>query len=827
VNSPASSAAHPGRFLGLGWVAGAALVLQVALTRVFSLLIWYHFAFLAVALALLGFTSGGLLVQARPDLAASPGQRARLSLYFAASIPAMLGMLAVLPLGSSVLESASQFALFLLMLLALLVPFTLAGVVVAGSLASLRGAIGRAYLADLLGSGLGCGLSVAAMDALGGGPGGVLVASGAAAVGALCFSLEEPGGWPLRGRAFALLGLLGVGLSLARSPTRGPLFLPNAKLYPRIPREFILQRECTSVACVDFFANPLHFGLWGISERYTGPKPEQIGVVIDAWAVTSILKGETGEDGRLKPQHPVFEALPPSLVYQHLRGVGRSPGETLVIGAGGGLDVRSALHFGASHVDAVEINPTIIRAATSTFDRFSGGVYRDPSVRLVHAEGRHFLRRQRKRYDVIQVSGVDTFAASQAGAFALSENYLYTTEALQEFLAHLTDDGTLSFTRWLYTPPRQTLRLCAIIAEATRALGLGDAARNVAVVAAPVHDADIDFSVVLVKRRPFTEAEVQALRDASGRNGFKVLYAPHGPVEDTPFQRFFEARDRRAYIDAYPFQIDPSTDDRPFFFEHARFSRLLDNRDSIFGAAGGQLVLVATLLLVLAAAVPFLGVPALLARRGASAPSMEPRWQAYFLLLGLAYLGVELVFIPRFTLFLGNPSYALSVVLLSLLVCSGLGAALSPRILGQGPRAVALAVAVLTLLLLLYLPLLPWIFGAALALSFPARVLLSVALVAPPAVLMGVPFPAAVARHQDQGEAWVARAWALNGYASVVASVGAMLLAMVGGFFSVQLAAALAYGAVAALWLREARRASRSRSFGTHLGGFGEGGRNW
>lgn len=794
------------RFLGLGWVAGAALILQISLTRVFSLLIWYHFAFLAVALALLGFTSGGLLVQANPRLASSAMARARLSLYFAVAIPAMLALLAALPLGSSVLESPTQFGLFLLMLLALLVPFTLAGIVVAGSLASLRDAIGRAYFADLLGSGLGCGLSVVAMDALGGGLGGLLIASGAATLGALCFSLEAPGSKPLRGRAFTFLGLLGLGIFLTCSLSRGPLFLPNAKLYPRIPQEFILQRECTSVACVDFFVNPLHFGLWGISERYKGPKPEQIGIVIDAWAITSILKGETDERGRLIPQHPVFEALPPSLVYQHLRGIGRTPGETLVIGAGGGLDVRTALHFGASHVDAVEINPSIIRATTTTFDRFAGGVYRDPSVRLVHAEGRHFLRRQRKLYDVIQVSGVDTFAASQAGAFALSENYLYTTEALQEFLSHLTDDGTLSFTRWLYTPPRQTLRLCAIIEEAIRTLGLGDAARNVTVVAAPVHDADIDFSVVLVKRRPFTEAEVRSLRGAVENNGFHVLYAPYGPVEDTPFKHFFEARDRRAYIDAYPFQIEPSTDDRPFFFEHARFSRLLENRDSIFGAASGQLVLVATLILVLAAAVPFLGAPTLLARRGTPTPPMALHWQAYFLLLGLAYLGVELVFIPRFILFLGNPSYALSVVLLSLLVCSGLGAAISPRILSQGPRSIALATATLTLLLLLYLPLLPRVFHGTFALSFSARVALSVALVAPPAILMGIPFPAAIAYHQKQGEAWVARAWALNGYASLVASVGAVLVAMISGFSSVQIVAALAYGIIAILWLREASR---------------------
>lgn len=797
------AAAPTSRFVGLGWVAGAALVLQVALTRVFSLLIWYHFAFLAVALALLGFTSGGLLVQARPELLASAERRARLAFFFAASIPAVLLLISRLPFGSSVLESPTQFALFALLLLALLVPFSLAGVVVAGTLTSLRTRIGRAYFADLLGSGLGCVLSVAAMDTLGGGPGGVLVASIAAAIGAFCFSLEAGLGWSFRGRLLGLMGVVGLGIALTRAPTSSPLFLPNAKLYPRIPREFILRRDCTSVACVDFFSNPLHFGLWGLSKNYTGPQPEQIGVVIDAWAVTSILKGETDTQGRLIPQHPVFEALPPSLVYQHLRELNRTPKETLVIGAGGGLDVRSALHFGASHVDAVEINPSIYQATTTIFDRFSGGLFRDPAVRLTHSEGRHFARRQQKRYDVIQISGVDTFAASQAGAFALSENYLYTTEALQEFLGRLDDDGTLSFTRWLYKPPRQTLRLCAIIDEAMRSMGLGDAARNVVVVAAPVYDSDIDFSVVLVKRRPFSEQEVAAIRKAAAVNAFSVRYAPHGPVEDSPFKQYFSAPDRRAFAEQYPFQIEPCTDDKPFFFEHARFARLFENRDSIFGAASGQLVLVCTLGLVLLAAALFVGLPAALARRASGGASMEPRWQLYFLLLGLAYLGVELVFIPRFALFLGNPSYALSIVLFSLLVFSGVGAALSSRLLVRGPRVVALAIAGLVGLLLIYQLVLPLVFRGALAMPFSVRAVVSVVLVALPATLMGLPFPAAIARHAERGEAWIARAWALNGYASVVASVGATLLAMVGGFSTVLLTAALGYAVVAAVWWRE------------------------
>lgn len=790
------------RLLGLGWVAGAALILQVALTRVFSLLIWYHFAFLAVALALLGFTSGGLLVQARAGVVATAERRARLSFAFAASIPVVLLLISRLPFGSSILENSYQFALFGLLLLLLLLPFSLAGVVVAGTLSSLRGQIGRAYFADLLGSGLGCGVSVVAMDSLGGGVGGVLVASAAAAIGALFFSLEAAPNWRLRGGIFSLLGVLGLGVLLSRSPKSNLLFLPNAKLYPRIPTQFILRRDCTSVACVDFFTNPLHFGLWGLSKNYDGPQPEQIGIVIDAWAVTSIFKGEVDAHGRLIPQHPVFEALPPSLVYQHLRGVGRTPGETLVIGAGGGLDVRAALHFGAPHVDAVEINPSIVQATTTTFDRFSGGLFHDPAVRLVHSEGRHFVRRQQKRYDVIQVSGVDTFAASQAGAFALSENYLYTTEALQDFLGHLSDDGTLSFTRWLYKPPRQTLRLVTIIDEAMRTLGLGDASKNVVVVAAPVYDSDIDFSVVLVKRRPFTEQEVNAIRQAADANAFSVRYAPYGAVEESPFKQYFSTQDRSTFVDQYPFQIEPCTDDKPFFFEHARFSRIFENRDSIFGAASGQLVLICTFVLVLLAAALFVGLPAALVKRSASA-EMSVKWQIYFLLLGLAYLSVELVFIPKFTLFLGNPSYALSVVLLALLVFSGVGSMLSARLLARGPRVIAGAILGLVVVLLLYHGIVSWVFYETIALSFSARIALSLLFVALPATLMGIPFPAAIATNVDRGEAWVARAWALNGYASVVASVGATLLAMLGGFSSVMIAAALGYLIVAWIWWRE------------------------
>jgi hypothetical protein len=817
---------------GLALVSLATLCLQVSLTRIFSLLIWYHFAFLAVALALLGFTAGGLL-QARPA-GGAPGLEgealaadlARRSLWFSGSIGGALLLVCQLPLQESVLASPGQFFLFLVLIGSLLVPFYLAGGLVAATLASHRGQIGRLYLANLLGSGVGCVVSVAALDRLGGGPGGVLVAAGAAALAAAAYAVGAPaatGGLAARAAGVGVVWLIFLGL--AQDPLRQPFYLPNAKLYPRVPKEMILSRTCTSIACVDFFNNPLHFGLWGISSRYKGPLPAQVGVVIDAWAVTSIMQGKRGPDGLLEPAHPVFEALPPSLVFQFLRATGREAGSTLVIGAGGGLDVRTALHFGAKHVDAIDINPTILGAVAGRFDAFAGGLYHHPKVNVVEAEGRHYLRSQRQSFDVIQISGVDTFAASQAGAFALSENYLYTTEALREYLDHLSPDGTLAFTRWLYKPPRQDLRLCVIIDEAMKQAGIGDAADRVLVIAAPVPDSQIDFSVQLVRRQPFSDEEVALVKKLAEERGFSLVYAPRGAGPRNPFSAYFASTDRAAYIDRYPFEISPSTDDKPFFFEHARFGRLFTSRDTIFGAASGQLVLLVTFLLVAASGAFFLGFPVWKSRLaagssppagpeaassppagpeaadavGASDESPTARWQLYFALLGAGYMGVEMAFVPRFTLFLGNPSYALSVVLFALLTASGLGAALGPRLRARGDRSMAAVLLAVAALLVAYQLGLGKIFDAGLWLGLGPRVVISVALVGLPAFLMGTAFPAAIDR-AGGAPGWVTRAWVVNGYASVVTSVGATIAAMAAGFSAVLLGSAACYLVAAWVW---------------------------
>lgn len=760
--------------LGLALASLGMLTLQIAITRVFSLLVWYHFAFLAIALALLGFTAGGVLATGRSR------EEAEIAKYsYAAAVSTILALLiaAHLPFGASVVESAGQLAIFVLLIVVLLIPFVLVGVVVATTLASDPADVPRLYFADLLGSGIGCVVCLFVMDNLGGGAGGVLFAATAFALAGIAF---DPRRWS-RGVPLALA--TAALLFLARKPLADPFYLPNAKLYPRVPREMILQRRCTSLACVDFFQNPLHFGLWGMSSKYKGPLPEQIGVVIDAWAVTSILESK-GSD----IHHPVLDALPPATVHHFFRATGRRDPDVLVIGAGGGLDVRTALHFGSKHVDAVDINPMIVKAVATDFDAYAGGLYHRPDVKVSIAEGRHFLRRSEKKWDLVQISGVDTYAASQAGAFALTENYLYTVEAMSEVLAHLKEDGTLAMTRWLYKPPRQTLRLSVILDQAMRSLNLGDGAQRIAVIGAPVFDSTMDFSIVLARRVPFTTAEVDALYKLADAMGYYVVYAP-GRTPQNAFADYFAAPDRDAYVRSYPFRIDANTDDKPFFFEHNRWSHVFSSKDAIFGAASGPLVLIVTLVLVTALA----SVLLLRVR-----PRLGPRDELYFVMLGLAYIGVELWFVPRFVLFLGHPSHALSVVLFSMLTASGIGSALSLRF--KSAR-VGFAIAVL---LLVELFVVPRLLDATLHHGFMVRVILAGGLVAVPSLFMGMMFPIGL-RDRDPG--FISRAWVINGGASVVASVGAMVLAIGQGFSVVLVAAVLCYVVAALVGTRSAASA--------------------
>jgi hypothetical protein len=806
---------HPAPpLLGISLIALATLMLQVSLTRVFSLLVWYHFAFLAIAIALLGFTGGGLLTQLRSKLREGDVARrlALLCLLFTVSTVVALLVAPRLPFEGSVLRDVKQLASFVALIAMFLVPFTCAGVAVSLALATHAASVSRLYFADLVGSGCGCGLAVLAMDHFGGGAGGALTAALAGALAAIAFLGAPPRAAPRMwvaaiGCAAATVVLIG----LAHDPLRAPFYLPNAKVYPRVSREAILERNCTSLACVDFFANPFHFGLWGLPVNYRGPLPNQIGVVIDAWALTSIFEAQRGANGSPELGHPIFSALPPSLIHHFDHSTGRRVDDMLVIGAGGGVDVRAALSFGVRHVDAVDINPLIVDGVKGRFAHYAGDLYARTDVNVTVAEGRHFIRGQSKQYDVIQISGVDTFAASQAGAFALTENYLYTVEAFREFLEHLKPDGTLTLTRWIYTPDRQTIRVCAIADEAMRELALGDAAQRLFIAAASDPGAEMQYSVILLRRTPFRPEEARALRVLVQLNGFQTVYSPDGDGPPSVYRDYFAAPERATFVRDYPYRIEPTTDDEPFFFEHTRYSRLLKSRDWILGAASGQMVLMVTLGIILASAAIFLWLPVrwLRARDRAAPGKLGGLWESYFLALGVGFIAVEVALVPRFVLYLGHPVYALTVVLFALLVATGLGSGLSPRIVRGDPRrlgGVALAAGVTIAVEALVLR---YVFQRTFTQSFVVRVAACVALVTAPALLMGMLFPGGLgqAPPDERRAPWIARAWVLNGWASVVGSVATMILSIAIGFTRVLLIAAAFYGFAA--WA--ARRAASAR----------------
>jgi spermidine synthase len=485
--------------------------------------------------------------------------------------------------------------------------------------------------------------------------------------------------------------------------------------------------------------------------------------------------------------------------------------EVLVLGAGGGADVLMALYHDAAHIDAVELNPHMTELVAHTFADFAGHVYDDPRVAVHAAEGRRFVAGNDRDYDLIQIGLLDSFAAASAGVHALSESYLYTVEAMRDYLDDLRPGGLLAITRWIKSPPRDSLKLAATAIEALGQDRNGDPAGRLAVIRS------WNTVTLLVRNGEFSNEDVNAIREFAGSRSFDTAYFPGiDPADTNRFNLLDEpwlyqgivamlGDDASAYFDDYKFHIEPATDDSPYFshfFKWRSLPEMLQLR--AVGGAGlvewGYLIVVATLLQATVAGGLLILLPLFRARR---ARTGTVRFGTYFLLLGLAFLFVEIAFIQKFTLFLGHPLYAVAVVLASFLVFAGLGSAFSARLVGRtigpGLRPVSLAVAGIVGIAVVYLLALPTILDLFTGLADASRILLAVALIGPLALFMGIPFPLGLRRVASEAPDFVPWAWGINGFASVVSAVLATLLAIHFGFAAVIGLALLLYVAAAAL----------------------------
>jgi hypothetical protein len=809
-SSPPSVGAElrPATLAGVSLISAALLMTELALTRIFSVTMYYHFAFLAISIALFGLSASGVYVY----LARRPLSRwsvgAVLAVHaLAYAVVTTVSLAVLLRVRVGLNYSLHNLVLMLAIYTLAALPFFAGGAVLSLAISRLSARINLVYAADLGGAALGCLLLLPLLNQLGA-PGVIFTTAVFGAVAAVCFS---PGG--ARRLRYASTAAAVVLIAWAAHAAGLVTFdVSDTKGHVGDRVLFSKWNSFSRIAVYD-----RQHGDWSLSPRYKGPVPETRFMDIDSAASTPILRfhGDVSEADYLR-----YELT--ALAYQLKDGGSRqgvlrtgqderadrgSAGPTftaLVIGPGGGRDLLSALVFGASRVDGVEINPIIANdVMQGQFRDFSGGLYDNPRVRIFVEDGRSFVRRSPDRYDIIQASLVDTWAATAAGAYTLTENTLYTVEAFDDYLEHLKDEGVLTITRWVF----DGLRLVSLAQEACAQRGW-DASTRLAIVQQG------RVATFLLKKSVFTASEITKLRSVAEELGFTILYLP--PADGVPaiaaqpgdgdgtvasrepgpgdYARLIEVSDREAFYAQYPLDVRPTTDDRPFFFHT---TKLKDQTSVAFGRTmlfGNGLSALMTLMAISGVLVLLfvLGPLALTGRELLGSHWLG--WLVYFGLLGAGFMLIEVALLQRFVLLLGHPVYSLTVTLFSLLVGGGLGSFLSRRFPDAGlPNRLLVTLAGIVIVAVLGVLALPAVVRAGIAGPLAGRIAGTAALLIPAGLLMGIPLPAGIRLLSARRPELIPWVWAINGALSVVGATLAVFVAMNWGFSVTLLTGASCY----------------------------------
>lgn len=756
----------------------SSLLLELALTRLFSAVLFYHFAFLAISIALLGLGAGGVFAQVRRSaLARCELRRLGAAAGAAGALAVVAALWVVLHVPVSLQPSGATLLGLSAIYLACAAPFFLTGLTLAAAFARCGDSVARLYGADLAGGAAACLAVVPLLDSIGA-PNAVLLAAAGMAAASCCWADTRP----RRLRGFALLFASALALAANRSGALFDVVYTKGRRLP--PSEFA---RWNALSRVEVF-------VWPDGSR---------NALIDGDAATAIMSVDPATfAGSVTQRRMMVDA-------SSLPNVLRPRGEFAIIGPGGGAEVLRALGAGSPSVTGIEINPLIATTVMrERYAEYSKGLYLHPRVSIHAAEGRAWLRASGRRFDVVQMTLVDTWAATAAGAFALSENNLYTVEAFQEYLEHLKPDGLLAVTRWEFQQPREALRVAAVAMEALRGLGIADPGRHLMVFSQGPLTADGVPVLVLVKRSPFSAEEERAtlahaawsaeelrrLPWPGGRppGALAPLHLPSGGGDGGPFSALVASGDPRAFSERYEFDVSPVTDDAPFFFFTMKLRHLASrsmSRGIDWKVNVGVAVLGMVLAVSLASVAAFLVLPLLLAKGRRLSPGLF-----YFIAVGLGYILVEIALVQRFVLFLGHPTYAVTVVVFLMLLASGAGSALSQR-WPADPARLRLSLAAIVAGIGLLLAALPAVLSAAIGLPMAAKLALSALLIAPLALAMGMPFPTGL-RGFDGPREW---AWALNAASSVLGSVLATVVAVNFGLQAALACGAAAYVAAAAL----------------------------
>lgn len=748
---------------GVALLSFAALLLQVALTRLCSAALNYHLTFLIVGAALLGTGAGGTWVALRmppaPNAALERRRLARLAVFAAGAMALVGAAFAWTPIKS--LGSAGTLVALLVAYPLFALPY---GAVGAASALALRLHPERQhvnYAASLLGAAVGCVGAVVLIDGLGP-PWAVAIAAAACIVAAVRFA-------PLGPDRRVAGGVVAVALATALFRLHEPNVIyakPLASFLDPIlyPDSLLLNTRWDATSRVDVFESPGAPLLWHTPTRGREPLPELRGITIDADAMTAAARAELGRAVSL------VRRLPTSVPFVY-----GQRDRVLVIGSGGGMDVEAALAFGARQVDAVEVNRGVAAAVLGPLAGFTDDIYRRPGVRLTIDDGRSFLRRaagRGDRYDAIVLTAVDSWAALTAGAYSLAESTLYTREAFDAYYERLNEGGVLAVSRWYTRPPREMHRLAELSRLTIERAG-GDATSQVMLLRAGQFGT---FGTLMVKRGPFTALEVQNAQIFGRDNGYGLVYTPGDPSgEFAPILAGLEMGETDGRV---------PTDDRPFFFDHTPWLHVLSGRSG-WPLPQGHAVLIVALLQAVCLATASVLLPM---RHGIGPKAGAWRAVLYFSAIGFAFAVAEMALLQRAALLIGRPAIALAVVIAGMLAGAGFGS-LALGLRSGSPRIALVAGAGA---LWVIAPLSLAVTQLAGAWVVEGRALLTFLVCAGVAFPLGVGMPGGLRALPADVAPW---AWGVNGAGAVVGTALAVILAMDLGVGATLVIAGLGYGA--------------------------------
>lgn len=775
-------------YAGLGLTMLSTLLLEIVDSRLLSVVTWYHLSFVAISVAMLGAAAGAVAVFTSPERFPPERSTRDLGIWagrFALAIPVSHLLSLAIPMPTGQQWVVMDVVVLTLAIGVVATPFALGGVVTTLALTRTHAPVGRLYAADLFGAAVGCILAVLLLDRTNLSS-AALAAAATASLGALCFRR-------CAGLRFGVLapGVLVLSVAAALLNVRSEAIrvqYPKNRAVWTSPVISSLWNSHAHVLALHASPGPAFY--WGAGEGAGQFTNNQGLVLLDGEAGTPMTEWN-GDPASLEWVSYDVTSLP-----YHLRA-----GRVAVVGVGGGRDILAAIWSRSPSITGVEINGNIVAMLDRHYRQFTR-LADHPGVRLVHDEGRSYLARTTDRYDVIQMSLVDTWAATGAGAFTLSENGLYTREAWNTFVSRLAPGGILSVSRWFsLSRVSETSRLLALAVSALLDQGARNPLQHLVLASRG------NVATLLLSREPFSAEDLDKVQAVSGARGFAVLVSPRSPSGDSRIDAIARSRTaaelRAATVDD-TFDYAAPTDARPFFFNMAKPRAWLSlQTEPDGGVISGNLRATSTLMAILGVALLFvvgsIVVPLVVRGRPALPPAPLASGLAYFATIGTAFMLVQVAFQQRFSVLLGHPTYALVVVLFSMILFAGLGSFVNERILGPRGERFALCALLLAAGLLGVSLAMPRLCATAVAWPLPARIATVLAVVAPLSILLGLCFPHGARLVQQHDEAALAWMWGANGAAGVVASIVAVVISMTLGIEWNLLVAGVAYASLPVL----------------------------